>query len=54
MLTGYRTYLSILIAIAPAILDAIANGISGGASVITIVGGVLAIVFRYLATQPAA
>jgi hypothetical protein len=51
MFTGYRTYLAILLAISPAIIEVIQTGLASGASWVTIGGGVLAVVFRYLATK---
>lgn len=51
-LTGYRTYILILITMAPAIYDAIVAGLASGQNWITILGGVGAMIFRYLATKP--
>lgn len=53
MLSGYRTYLAILLTIAPEIFNAIQAGVASGQTWFVIAAGIAGIVFRYLATKPA-
>jgi hypothetical protein len=49
MLSGYKTYLALLIAAVPEIISIVTTGLGDGLHAITIVGLVLAAIGRYVA-----
>lgn len=50
-LSGYKTYLGLLVALVPTVIDIVQTGISTGQSKFVIAGTVIAAIGRYLA-QP--